>query len=109
MRPARKPGAQLPREHALPWRARRTLSIVAQVIVIAFFALLGAVGASILPILATDTMVSLPWVPMSVVQSVIPISAALIVIAEATHLVDLVVARSPPSPAGGAALADGLH
>ena len=94
---------------ALPWSARRLLSIVAQLIVIAFFVLLGAVGASILPIVATDSMVSLPWVPMSVVQSVIPISAALIVIAEVTHLIDLVIAKSPPAATGGAALADGLH
>jgi TRAP-type C4-dicarboxylate transport system permease small subunit len=94
----------------LPWRLRRGFNIVAQVLVIAFFALLGWVGASILPILHTETLVSLTWVPMSVVQSVIPISAALIVIAEVTHLVDLVVAREPPAPATSApALADGLH
>ena len=62
-----------------------------------------------MPILATDSMVSLPWVPMSVVQSVIPISAALIVVAELTYLVDLLLATAPPPPSGGAALADGLH
>ena len=37
---------------ALPWRARRALAIVAQILVIAFFVLLGGVGASILPMLA---------------------------------------------------------
>jgi TRAP-type C4-dicarboxylate transport system permease small subunit len=94
---------------ALPWRARRGLSIVAQLIVIAFFALLGYVGASILPIVATDSMVSLPWIPMSVVQSVIPVSAALILIAEVMHLIDLLGAKAPPDEAGGVALADGLH
>jgi TRAP-type C4-dicarboxylate transport system permease small subunit len=94
---------------AMPGPARRALSIVAQVVVIAFFALLGAVGASILPILATDSMTSLPGIPMSVVQSVIPISAALIVVAEITHLVDLLVAPPSPPAAGGPALADGLH
>lgn len=93
----------------MPAAARRAVSIVAQVVVIAFFALLGTVGASILPILATDSMVSLPSVSMAVVQSVIPISALLIVIAEATHLIDLLVARAPAPPAPGAALADGLH
>ncbi len=87
---------------------RRALSIVAQVVVIGFFVLLGIVGASILPILATDSMVSLP-VSMAIVQSVIPISAVLIVIAEATHLADLLVAREAAPPAPGAALADGLH
>jgi len=94
---------------ALPWPARRVMNIAAQVIVIAFFVLLGGVGAWIMPILATDSMVSLPWVPMSVVQSVIPISAALIVVAELTYLVDLLLATAPPPPSGGAALADGLH
>jgi len=94
---------------ALPWPARRLMNIAAQVIVIAFFVLLGVVGASIMPILATDSMVSLPSVPMSVVQSVIPISAALIVIAEVTYLIDLLVATAPPAASGGVALADGLH
>jgi TRAP-type C4-dicarboxylate transport system permease small subunit len=85
----------------LPWPARRAVSIAAQVLVIAFFALLGGVGAWILPVLATDTMVSLPWVPMSAVQSVIPISSVLIIVAELTYLTDLLFDRSPP--AGGAA------
>ena len=93
----------------LSWPARRLASIVAQIVVIAFFVLLGSVGASILPILSTDSMVSLSWVPMSVVQSVIPISAALIVIAEVTHLLDLIVATRPPRANDGVALADGLH
>lgn len=94
---------------ALPWRVRRVLSISAEIVVIAFFVLLGSVGASILPILAADSMVSLSWVPLSVVQSVIPISAALIVIAEITHLIDLVIAVEPPRADSGVALADGLH
>jgi TRAP-type C4-dicarboxylate transport system permease small subunit len=81
----------------MPWRARRLVSIAAQVLVIAFFALLGWMGASIMPVLATDTLISLPSVPMSVVQSVIPISAALIIVAELTHLADLVAAREPPA------------
>ena len=80
----------------MPWPARRAVNIGAQVLVIAFFALLGVVGARILPILATDSLVSLPWVPMSVVQSVIPISAALIIVAELTHLIDLIAAKKPP-------------
>jgi len=94
---------------AMPWRTRRAFAIAAQLVVIAFFALLGWVGASILPILATDAMVSLPWIPMSVVQSVIPVSSALIVIAEVLHLVDLVGAREPPAAPGGLSLADGTH
>ena len=89
----------------MPWPARRAVSIAAQILVIAFFALLGGVGVWITPILATDTLVSLPWIPMSVVQSVIPVSAALIIVAEVMHLIDLFVAKRPPRP-GGVSLAE---
>lgn len=89
----------------LPAHIRRWINVLSQVLVLAFFTLLGWVGASIMPILATDAMVSLPWVPMSFVQSVIPISAALILVAETLNLIDLL------RPRGAAAdkLADGLH
>jgi hypothetical protein len=40
---------------------------------------------------------------------VIPVSSALIVIAEVLHLVDLVGARKPPAASGGLSLADGTH
>ena len=92
------------------WGARRAFNILAQLLVIAFFVLLGWVGATILPVLHGDALVSLPWVPMSVVQSVIPVTSALIVVAELTHLLDLVAMREPPVPApAGPAIADGLH
>lgn len=79
----------------MPWPARRAAGILAQLLVIAFFVLLGAVGLQILPVLATDSLVSLPWVTMNWVQSVIPVSAALIIVAELTHLADLISAREP--------------
>lgn len=91
----------------LPPAWRRALGIFTQLVVIGFFALLGWVGLQIMPILSGDTLVSLPWVPMNFVQSVIPISSALIVVAEATWLVDLWQTR--PREVAGAALADGLH
>ena len=93
---------------AMPWRARRAFNIAAELIVIAFFVLLGWVGASVLPILATDALVSLPWIPMSIVQSVIPITAALIVVAEVLHLIDLVAHTKPPT-AADAGLAEALQ
>jgi TRAP-type transport system small permease protein len=94
---------------AMPWRARRAFNIAAEVVVIAFFALLGWVGASVLPILATDALVSIPEIPMSVVQSVIPISAVLIIVAEVLHLLDLIMHRREPPAAPGAALAEALQ
>ena len=91
-------------------QTRRAIGIAAQVLVIGFFALLGWVGASILPIIAGETLVSLPSVPMAAVQSVIPISCVLIVIAEILELVVLLRAAGPDSRAGpSAALSDGLH
>jgi TRAP-type transport system small permease protein len=87
--------------------AKRAIGIVTQVLVIAFFALLGWVGLSIMPILVGDSLVSLPWISMNFVQSVIPISAALILIGEVMHLVDLVTLRKPAQ--GASNLADGLH
>jgi TRAP-type transport system small permease protein len=87
---------------------RRLLGIFVQVLVIAFFALLGWVGLSIMPALVGDSLVSLPWLSMNVVQSVIPISSALILLAEVMYLVDL-VARHGEAGHAGPALADGTH
>jgi TRAP-type C4-dicarboxylate transport system permease small subunit len=93
-----------------PPAARRWFGILAQLVVIGFFVLLGYVGVSIMPALQGDTLVSLPWVPMNFVQAVIPISSALIVVGEAIHLVDLMRASPMQLPASeGPALADGLH
>ncbi|HTP49047.1 MAG TPA: TRAP transporter small permease [Casimicrobiaceae bacterium] len=93
----------------MPWRARRFVNIVAQLIVITFFVLLGGVGAWIMPVLATDALISLPEIPMSVVESVIPISSLLIVIAETAYLLELIAAKNPPRSGGEAALADELQ
>jgi TRAP-type C4-dicarboxylate transport system permease small subunit len=93
-------------EQASP-RVRRALAVVAQLLVIAFFALLGWIGASILPIIASETLVSVP-VSMALVQSVIPVSCVLILIAEALHLVALLRPAEPLGPSGPA-LSDGLH
>ena len=70
-------------------RYRRALGVLAQVIVIIFFGTLGWYGMVIMPILATDFMSSLPDVSMAVAQSVIPISAVLILIGEFLALYDL--------------------
>ena len=91
-----------------PPRARRAIAIVAQTLVIAFFVLLGWIGASILPIIASETLVSVPAVSMAVVQSVIPVSCVLIVIAEVLHLGVLMRPADAMQPSGPA-LSDGLH
>ena len=89
---------------------RHALGILAQLLVIAFFVLLAWVGFSIMPVLAGDALVSLPWVPMNFVMSVVPVSSVLIVFAEVLALAALLrggqlVDKTP----GGIPLADGTH
>lgn len=91
----------------LPEGPRRVLALISQVMVIGFFALLGWVGATILPVLSDEMLVSVPWLSAAVVQSVIPVSSALILVAEFMNLVDLIRAR--PARFGTSSIADGLH
>jgi TRAP-type C4-dicarboxylate transport system permease small subunit len=69
-----------------PPAVRLPLALLAEVLVFGFFILLGYTGWSILEVLATDHLVSLPEISVKYVQSVIPISAALILVAEALNL-----------------------
>ena len=66
----------------LPPGVRVGARVLAEILVVAFFLLVGWTGYSVLGVLATDHLVSLPDVPVAWVQSVIPISAAMIVLAE---------------------------
>jgi TRAP-type C4-dicarboxylate transport system permease small subunit len=66
----------------MPPNARVAMRLVADALVIAFFALVAWVGYSVMEVLATDSLVSLPEVPVSYVQSVMPISAIMIILAE---------------------------
>ena len=83
----------------LPPGARLAARAVADVLVIAFFLLVGWTGYTILEVLATDNLVSLPQISVAYTQSVIPISAALIVLAELLTLPEaLAQARAAAAP-----------
>ena len=69
----------------LPRAGRVAAVYLGETLVFAFLILLAWTGVSVLDVLATDTLVSLPTVPVSYTQSVIPISAVLFIIAEALH------------------------
>ena len=56
--------------------------IIGEIIVLAFFILLAYMGYQVLIVLEGDTLVSLPGVSVQITQSVIPIGAALFVIAQ---------------------------
>jgi TRAP-type C4-dicarboxylate transport system permease small subunit len=70
-------------------RFRLPLVILAELFVLAFFILLAWVGYEVLLVLEGDNLVSLPEVSTQVTQSVIPIGAALFVMAEALSLPDI--------------------
>ncbi len=75
-------------------------AMVAETFVFAFLLLLAWTGWSVLGVLATDTLVSLPKIPVSVTQSVIPVGALLFLIAEALRLPEILAeARGGRRPA----------
>jgi TRAP-type C4-dicarboxylate transport system permease small subunit len=67
---------------ALPLHWRKVAVILAEILVIGFFAVMAWTGVVILNVLQGTTLVSLTWVPVQVTQSVIPIGAVLFIIAE---------------------------
>lgn len=71
---------------ALPARARVAAVLFAELCVVGFFCLLGWVGWSVLEVLATDHLVSLPDISVKYTQSAIPIGSALFVLAELLRL-----------------------
>ena len=70
----------------MPPKLRVFTAMVSELFIFAFMLLLAWTGWSVLGVLATDTLVSLPKIPVSVTQSVIPIGAILFLIAEALRL-----------------------
>lgn len=70
--------------------------LFAEACVLSFFVLLAYVGWSIMDVLATDYLVSLPEVSVMYIQSVVPIGAVLFIIAEVLNLpIILAEARNP--------------
>lgn len=73
---------------AAPLRWRLALALVAEVLVFGFFMLLAWTGWKVLMVLEGDTLVSLPQISVQITQSVIPIGAALFLLAQALGLPD---------------------
>ncbi len=96
----------LVRKLAPAWRI--WVVIFAKALTIGFFALLAWVGWTVLEVLATDYLVSLPDVSNLYVQSVIPIGAALFVIAELLILPDS-LREARAGRADGTGAAERLH
>ena len=87
----------------LPPKPRFIFRVIAEVLTIGFFLLMGWVGYQVLGVLDSDNLVSLPSIPVSWVQSVVPISAVLIVAAELVTLPKVLAsALAAPAITGGA-------
>lgn len=66
----------------LPRKLKFAFRLIAEVLTISFFLLMGWMGYQVLEVLNTDYLITMPSIPVSWVQSVVPISAVLIVAAE---------------------------
>ena len=73
---------------SLPQNLKGLAFTVAEATVIGFFAVVGYAGWFVLGVFGEETLVSLPWVPLSFTQSVIPVGAALFIIAEILSMPD---------------------
>jgi len=83
----------------LPPRLRLSAAVLAQACMLGFFMLLAWLGYVVLDVLATDNLVSLPGVSVAYAQSVITLSALLIIVAQL--LVFPEVLRAAYRDAGG--------
>jgi TRAP-type C4-dicarboxylate transport system permease small subunit len=95
--------------NGMPPAWRLAFVLVTEVLVIGFFALLGWTGYSVLEVLATDNLVSLPWITVAWTQSVIPISAALVIFAELLNLPQVIREARGLAASGASDLAEMTH
>lgn len=65
---------------ALPRTGAVAVTLLAELLVLGYFALVGWYGYAVLEVAAWDALLSLPWLSLDIVQSVIPITAVLMII-----------------------------
>lgn len=86
---------------------RTVVVLFGEACTLAFFGLLTWAGIRVLTVLGGTTLVSLPSVPMSLAQSVIPIGSVLFIVAQLLSLPDALAGPSrddevPPAPSSEA-------
>jgi TRAP-type C4-dicarboxylate transport system permease small subunit len=86
----------------LPPPIRLAVMLVTEAVVIVFFVLVAYFGLQVIDLLRGDTLISLPWVKVEFVQSVIPIGAVLFIIAELTTIPDRIREARTGAPAAEA-------
>lgn len=78
---------------ALSGAPRLVMFWVAESLVVGFFIVVAWSGWHVLLVIGGDSLISLPWVPARVAQSVIPIGAVLFILAEIASIPDALGAR----------------
>ncbi|MDH3734927.1 MAG: TRAP transporter small permease subunit [Gemmatimonadota bacterium] len=73
---------------ALSGTPRLVMFWTAEALVLAFFVVVAWAGMQVLAVIGGDSLVSLPWVPARLAQSVIPIGAVLFILAELVSIPD---------------------
>jgi TRAP-type C4-dicarboxylate transport system permease small subunit len=68
--------------------ARAAVVLVGEACTIAFYVVLAWAGMRVVSVLGGSGLTSLPWVPQALAQSVIPIGAVLIIVAQLLSLPD---------------------
>ncbi|MEQ8815432.1 MAG: TRAP transporter small permease [Thalassobaculum sp.] len=66
----------------MPVDIRMIAVAIAEILVIGFFVLLAWAGWKVLEVVGDENLISLPWISVSLTQSVIPVGATLFVICE---------------------------
>jgi TRAP-type C4-dicarboxylate transport system permease small subunit len=79
-----------------PPRLARLMVAARELVVIGFFVIIAWAGWRVLLILDGTYLIGLPWVPARLTQSVIPVSAALFIVAELLSLRTGNTATDPP-------------
>jgi TRAP-type C4-dicarboxylate transport system permease small subunit len=87
--------------NSLQPRLRLAAVLFGEVCVIGFFGLLAWVGWRVVQVLEGVSLVSLPWVPVRLTQSIIPIGAVLFIAAQLLSLPDVLRRARQAAPAPG--------
>jgi TRAP-type C4-dicarboxylate transport system permease small subunit len=88
---------------------RVVVVFIGKLVVLAFIALLGWIGFSVLDVLTTDYLISLPDVSVAWTQSVIPISCVLFIVAELLNFPDAIRTAQGHANVEASDLAERLH
>ena len=71
---------------AMPPTARTVAFVASELLVVGFFLIVAWYGWNVLEFMAGEALISLPWLKLQLVQSVIPVGAILFILAQLTSL-----------------------